>query len=120
MDTRFYSQHEAAEVDVGAYGHSMTMHVYQNEPAASVRPRPGDTRAYLGSKLQKDAVLVGFSSHRGGAGKWQVIPMSPLDAEKYPVGTIVTLHYRKTKMVGWGDLVAITHDESAHSGHEVA
>ncbi|PNE59602.1 hypothetical protein A8H39_00190 [Paraburkholderia fungorum] len=95
MDTKFCGQHEAPEVDIGGYGHSMTMYVYQNEPAETVCPRPGDTRAYLGSKLAEDALLVGFSSQRGGGGTWLIAPMSPTDAAKYAVDSTVTLHYRK-------------------------
>jgi hypothetical protein len=46
--------------------------------------------------------------------------MSPADAAKYPVDSTVTLHYRKAKMVAWGELVAVTHGKAAHSEHEAA
>ncbi|MBB5546513.1 hypothetical protein [Paraburkholderia fungorum] len=69
----------------------------------------------MGSKLAEDALLVGFSSQRGGVGTWLIAPMSPTDAAEYEVDSTVTLHYRKPTMIGWGDLVAIMHCRASHS-----
>lgn len=100
-----------ASVDVGPYGYARAMIVYRNDLATEENLKAGGaTRAYAEFALARPHHLVGFSSDPDGMGAWQVLLLEPEVASRYEVGAEVTFHFRKSKELGFGDLVAITSD----------
>lgn len=96
-------------VDVGPHGYVTNQVVYRNDPADEATLQgSGVTRAYGDFALSAPHFLVGFSSNPDGTGAWQVLLLDAEKAARYPVGTEVAMHFRKTKEIGFGTLVAIT------------
>lgn len=95
--------------DIGAHGYQSTMHVYLNQaPDAAALAEAGVTRAYAQTVIDNGLHRVGFSSLPGGFGVFGVMEMSEEDASHYPLGSQVTFHFRKTKELGFGELVDVT------------
>lgn len=96
------------QVDIGRYGYLQPMFVYMNQaPDAEKLVASGVTRAYAEAILSQGLYQIGFSSQPGGIGAWHLVQMTAEDAANYPVGTEVVFHCRKTKEIGFGDVVAI-------------
>lgn len=98
-------------VDVGPHGYSQRLVVYRNDPADAHHLEEAKvTRGYAELALSAPHHLVGVSSNPDGTGAWQVLLIETEVAARYPIGTEVTMHYRKDKEIGFGSLVAITSD----------
>lgn len=98
-----------AEVDIGPYGYSRAMVVYRNELAdEKVLAEAGVTHAYAQFALSAPHYFVGFSSDPDGMGAWQVLLLDADQAARYPLGAETEFHFRKTREIGFGTLVAIT------------
>lgn len=95
--------------DIGQHGYQTLMHVYLNQaPDAEALAEAGVTRAYARTVIDNGLHRVGFSSLPGGLGVFGVMELSEEDASHYPLGTQVTFHFKKTKELGFGELVAVT------------
>lgn len=100
-----------AEVDIGPHGYRSTMVVYRNDLAdEKALVEAGVTHAYAEFALSAPHYFVGFSSDPGGTGAWQVLLLDADQAARYPVGAETEFHFRKTREIGFGMLVAITSD----------
>lgn len=100
-----------AEVDVGPHGYSSRMVVYRNDLAdEKALTEAGVSHAYAEFALSAPHFFVGFSSDPDGAGAWQVLLLDADQAARYPVGAETEFHFRKTREIGFGTLVAITSD----------
>ncbi|BCB22023.1 hypothetical protein [Bosea sp. ANAM02] len=100
-----------AEIDLGPHGYTSAMVVYRNEVAdEKALTDAGVTHAYAELALSAPHFFVGFSSDSGGTGAWQVLLLDADQAARYPVGAETEFHFRKTREIGFGTLVAITSD----------